>query len=221
MKKITLFMMALLVSVASMAESYSTIAEVKAITGKSVPVTLTSPNAVVTFFTTDGIIIEDASGAIKCQSYYWASEEAKGLVPGKKITSVSGYANYEGVEYDWWGDSIGTIEYPGVIYNPEDEALTYTLGDSVGVTYVTATAAELIANYKGYEYKAVKIAKTAIISDKSGNPAIAAGTDTTLALYYNGKLPGEAVLYGYYGPHPYGESRGTVINVIEDRKSVV
>ena len=198
-----------------MAESYSTIAEVKAITGKSVPVTLTSPNAVVTFFTTDGIIIEDASGAIKCQSYYWASEEAKGLVPGKKITSVSGYANYEGVEYDWWGDSIGTIEYPGVIYNPEDEALTYTLGDSVGVTYVTATAAELIANYKGYEYKAVKIAKTAIISDKSGNPAIAAGTDTTLALYYNGKLPGEAVLYGYYGPHPYGESRGTVFNVIE------
>ena len=215
MKKITLFMMALLVSVASMAESYSTIAEVKAITGKSVPVTLTSPNAVVTFFTTDGIIIEDASGAIKCQSYYWAREEAKGLVPGKKITSVNGYANYEGVEYDWWGDSIGTIEYPGVIYNPEDEALTYTLGDSVGVTYVTATAAELIANYKGYEYKAVKIAKTAIISDKSGNPAIAAGTDTTLALYYNGKLPGEAVLYGYYGPHPYGESRGTVFNVIE------
>lgn len=216
MKKITFFIMALLVSVISMAESYSTIAEVKAITGKSVPVTLTSSNAVVTFFATDGIIIEDASGAIKCQSNYWSREKSKGLVPGKKITSVNGYANYEEDELDRWGDPTGNkIVYSGVIYNPEEEDLTYTLGDSVGVTYTTATAAELIANYEGYEYKAVKIAKTAIVSDKSGNPAIAAGKDTTLTLYYDGNLPGEAVLYGYYGPHPYGESRGTVFVVAE------
>ena len=193
-------------------QTCATIAEVKAITSENVSVTLASTNAVVTFSTNDGIILEDATGAIKVGSYDWRYEST--VKPGKKMTSVSGVWNYnKTVDYGY--GYTETLNYPGIIYCPDTEALTYTLGDSVGVTYATATAAELIANYKGYEYKAVKIAKTAIISDKSGNPAIAAGTDTTLTLYYDGNLPSEAVLYGYYGPHPYGESRGTVFNVIE------
>ena len=113
-----------------------------------------------------------------------------------------------------YGYYVQEENYPGVLYTPDTEPLTYTLGEEAEINYEVATADQLLADYEGYKYKAVKIAKSAIVSDKEGNPAVAAGEEF-LTLYYDGNLPGEAVLYGYYGPHPYGENRGTVFNVVE------
>ena len=192
-------------------KTYSTVAEVTAITGESVPVTFTPSDAVITFKTTEGIVIEDATGALMAQSYSWRYESA--VKPGMKLTSLSAYWNYKEVfDYGWGEPEVFT--YPGVLYTPDSEELTYTLGEQTTVTYQEVTPAALVADYAGYKYKAVKIAKTAIVSDKDGNPAVAAG-EGLLTLYYDGNLPGEATLYGYYGPHPYGEDRGIVFNVVE------
>ncbi|MEE1090726.1 MAG: hypothetical protein UH103_04805, partial [Paludibacteraceae bacterium] len=189
----------------------TTVAQVKALTGENVPVSFTSTDAVITFVVNDGIIIEDATGAVKAQSYEW--RYAEGVKAGMKITSLSAYWNFNQVidyGYGWTEE----VNYPGVLYTPDSEPLTFTLGEETTVNYQEVAPATLLADYEGYKYKAVKIAKSAIVSDKEGNPAVAVGEDF-LTLYYDGNLPGEAVLYGYYGPHPYGEDRGVVFNVVE------
>ena len=191
--------------------AYTTVAQVKAITGESVPVEFTPTDAVITFVVNDGVIIEDATGALKAESYEW--RYADGVKAGMKLTSLSAYWNYKEVIDYGYGDPY-VYTYPGVLYTPDTEVLTYTLGEEATVNYQEVTPAALLADYEGYKYRAVKIAKTAIVSDKDGNPAVAAGEEF-LTLYYDGNLPGEAVLYGYYGPHPYGEDRGTVFNVVE------
>lgn len=191
--------------------AYTTVAQVKAITGESVPVEFTPTDAVITFVLSEGIIIEDATGAMMASSYYWRYESA--VKPGMKLTSLSAYWNYKEVIDYGYGDPY-VYTYPGVLYTPDSEPLTYTLGEETTVNYQEVTPAALLADYEGYKYRAVKIAKTAIVSDKAGNPAVVAGEEF-LTLYYDGNLPGEAVLYGYYGPHPYGEERGTVFNVVE------
>ena len=191
--------------------AYTTVAQVKAITGESVPVEFTPTDAVITFVLSEGIIIEDETGAVKAESYEW--RYADGVKAGMKLTSLSAYWNYKEVIDYGYGDPY-VYTYPGVLYTPDTEVLTYTLGEEATVNYQEVTPAALLADYEGYKYRAVKIAKTAIVSDKDGNPAVAAGEEF-LTLYYDGNLPGEAVLYGYYGPHPYGEDRGTVFNVVE------
>ena len=191
--------------------AYTTVAQVKAITGESVPVEFTPTDAVITFVVNEGIIIEDATGALKAESYEWRyTDDVKA---GMKLTSLSAYWNYKEVIDYGYGDPY-VYTYPGVLYTPDSEPLTYTLGEETTVNYQEVTPAALLADYEGYKYRAVKIAKTAISSDADGNPVVAAG-EGFLPLYYDGNLPGEAVLYGYYGPHPYGESRGTVFNVVE------
>ena len=198
-------------SIEDKAAGFTTVAEVKALTGESVPVNFTPTDAVITFVVNDGIIIEDATGALKAESYEW--RYAEGVKAGVKLTSLSAYWNYkEEIDYGWGEPEVYT--YPGVLYSPDTEPLTFTLGEETTVNYQEATPAALLADYEGYKYRAVKIAKTAIVSDKEGNPAVAAGEEF-LTLYYDGNLPGEAALYGYYGPHPYGEDRGTVFNVVE------
>ena len=189
----------------------TTVAQVKALQGENIPVEFTSTDAVVTFALTDGIIIEDATGAMKAQSYNWRYETA--VKPGMKLTSLNAYWNFnQTIDYGYY---VQEENYPGVLYSPDTEELTYTLGEESTVTYQSVTPAALVADYEGYKYKAVKIAKTTINTDESGNYYVAAG-ESTLPLYYEGgALPGEAALVGYYGPHPYGESRGTVFNVVE------
>ena len=49
----------------------TTVAQIKALTGENIPVKFTPSDAVITFVLTDCIIIEDATGAVKAQSYYW------------------------------------------------------------------------------------------------------------------------------------------------------
>ena len=193
------------------AAGFTTVAQVKALTGESVAVNFTPADAVITFVVNDGIIIEDATGALKAESYEW--RYADDVKAGMKLTSLSAYWNYKEVIDYGYGDPY-VYTYPGVLYTPDSEPLTYTLGEETTVNYQEVTPAALLADYEGYKYRAVKIAKTAIVSDKDGNPAVAAGEEF-LTLYYDGNLPGEAVLYGYYGPHPYGEDRGTVFNVVE------
>ena len=191
--------------------AYTTVAQVKAITSENVAVEFTPADAVITFVVNDGIIIEDATGAVKAESYEWRyTDDVKA---GMKLTSLSAYWNFNQV-IDYGYGYTEVVNRPGVLYTPDTELLTYTLGEEATVNYQEVTAAALLADYEGYKYKAVKIAKTAISSDADGNPVVAAGEEF-LTLYYDGNLPGEAVLYGYYGPHPYGESRGTVFNVVE------
>ena len=191
--------------------AYTTVAQVKAITGENVAVEFTPADAVITFVVNDGIIIEDATGALKAESYEW--RYADGVKAGMKLTSLSATWNFNQV-IDYGYGYTEEVNRPGVLYTPDSELLTYTLGEETTVNYTEATVAALLADYEGYKYRAVKIAKTAIVSDKAGNPAVVAGEEF-LTLYYDGNLPGEAVLYGYYGPHPYGEERGTVFNVVE------
>ena len=193
------------------AASFTTVAEVKALTGENVVVNFTPADAVITFVVNDGIIIEDATGAVKAQSYEW--RYADGVKAGMKLTSLSAYWNFNQVIDYGYGYSE-EVNCPGVLYTPDSEPLTFTLGEETTVNYQEVAPATLLADYEGYKYKAVKIAKSAIVSDKEGNPAVAVGEDF-LTLYYDGNLPGEAVLYGYYGPHPYGEDRGIVFNVVE------
>lgn len=191
----------------------STVAEVKAVKEANAKVTLNS-NAVVTFIVSDGIILEDATGAIKAQSYAWSDEQAKGLVAGKKITSVSGYANYEEDELDWWGRPTGNkLIHSGVIYTPETEKITYTLGDSVGVTYAAATPKQILTAAADYEYEALKLQDVNIQVTASGDRFVET-TDTILPIYTNAVLPTKATLYGYYGEHPYGADYGNVFTVM-------
>lgn len=191
----------------------STVAEVKAVKEANAKVVLNS-DAVVTFIVSDGIILEDATGAIKAQSYAWSNEQEKGLVAGKKITSVSGYANYEEDELNWWGEPTGKkIIHSGVIYTPETEKITYTLGDSVGVTYATATPKQILTSTADYEYEALKL-QDVNIQITAGGDRFVETTDTILPIYTNEVLPAKATLYGYYGEHPYGAERGNIFIVM-------
>ena len=81
MKKISFFLLSLLISIVSLAESYSTIAKVKALTGENIPVTLTS-DAVISFESSNHIILEDTTGAVKVCNSNLAKEE--GVNPAVK-----------------------------------------------------------------------------------------------------------------------------------------
>ena len=81
MKKISFFLLSLLISIVSLAESYSTIAEVKALTGENIPVTLTS-DAVISFVSSNHIILEDTTDAVKVCNSNLAKEE--GVNPAVK-----------------------------------------------------------------------------------------------------------------------------------------
>ena len=188
----------------------STVAEVKALEGENIPVTFTSSDAVITFTLNDGIIIQDATGAIKAQSYEW--RYAEDVKAGLKLTSLSAYYNFnQTIDYGYW---VQEENYPGVLYSPDTEPLTYTLGEETEVNYEVATADQLLADFEGYKYKAVKVENAAISMTEDGSYTIAA-TDTVLAIYYEGTLPAEATLLGYYGEHPYGAERGTCFNVMD------
>ena len=188
----------------------STVAEVKALEGENIPVTFTSSDAVITFTLNDGIIIQDATGAIKAQSYEW--RYAEDVKAGLKLTSLSAYYNFnQTIDYGYW---VQEENYPGVLYSPDTEPLTYTLGEETEVNYEVATAVQLLADFEGYKYKAVKVENAAISMTEDGSYTIAA-TDTVLAIYYEGTLPAEATLLGYYGEHPYGAERGTCFNVMD------
>lgn len=188
----------------------STVAEVKALEGENIPVTFTSSDAVITFTLNDGIIIQDATGAIKAQSYEW--RYAEDVKAGLKLTSLSAYYNYnKTIDYGYY---VQEENYPGVLYSPDTEPLTYTLGEEAEINYEVATADQLLADFEGYKYKAVKVENAAISMTEDGSYTIAA-TDTVLAIYYEGTLPAEATLLGYYGEHPYGAERGTCFNVMD------
>ena len=132
---------------------------------ENIPVAFTSSDAIITFALTDGIIIEDATGAMKAQSYNWRYETA--VKPGMKLTSLNAYWNFnQTIDYGYY---VQEENYPGVLYSPDTEELTYTLGEESTVTYQSVTPAALVADYEGYKYKAVKIAKTTINTDESGN----------------------------------------------------
>lgn len=188
----------------------STVAEVKALEGENIPVTFTSSDAVITFTLNDGIIFQDATGAIKAQSYEW--RYAEDVKAGLKLTSLSAYYNYnKTIDYGYY---VQEENYPGVLYSPDTEPLTYTLGEEAEINYEVATADQLLADFEGYKYKAVKVENAAISMTEDGSYTIAA-TDTVLAIYYEGTLPAEATLLGYYGEHPYGAERGTCFNVMD------
>ena len=188
----------------------STVAEVKALEGENIPVTFTSSDAIITFTLNDGIIFQDATGAIKAQSYEW--RYAEDVKAGLKLTSLSAYYNFnQTIDYGYW---VQEENYPGVLYTPDTEPLTYTLGEEAEINYEVATADQLLADFEGYKYKAVKVENAAISMTEDGSYTVAA-TDTVLAIYYEGTLPAEATLLGYYGEHPYGAERGTCFNVMD------
>ena len=188
----------------------STVAQIKALEGENIPVTFTSSDAVITFKLNDGIIFQDATGAIKAQSYEW--RYAEDVKAGLKLTSLSAYYNYnKTIDYGYY---VQEENYPGVLYSPDTEPLTYTLGEEAEINYEVATADQLLADFEGYKYKAVKVENAAISMTEDGSYTIAA-TDTVLAIYYEGTLPAEATLLGYYGEHPYGAERGTCFNVMD------
>ena len=133
MKKISLFLLSFLISIVSLAESYSTIAEVKALTGENIPVTLTS-------------------GAVKVCNSNLAKEE--GVNPAiKSHGSCFNVMNTEVeeiilenasiiTEYD--AESWREVKY--VMVGEEKLRISYDGSDPL------PKIATLLKGYKGFEY---------------------------------------------------------------------
>ena len=143
-------MLSLLISIVSLAESYSTIAKVKALTGENIPVTLTS-DAVISFESSNHIILEDTTGAVKVCNSNLAKEE--GVNPAVKSQgSCFNVMNTEVEEIILENASIiteydaewGEVKY--VMVGEEKLRISYDGSDPL------PKIATLLKGYKGFEY---------------------------------------------------------------------
>ena len=174
----------------------STIAEVKAVKDKGVPVTLKSADGKgfqLTFSAEYGLYAEDATGAIALAD---PSSAVLNYSGGVIVDSIVGLVNHELVVEGWWGPE--TFDLSGQIYV---EALKVLDETKETITYTEATVDQVVTNAATYEYRALEFKDVDILMNDKGENFIK-GNDTTLVIdggYNYEAFPAKATIRGYYG----------------------
>ena len=193
----------------------STIAEIKAVKDKGVPVTLKSADGKgfqLTFSAEYGLYAEDATGAIALADPSGAVLNYSG---GVIVDSIVGLVNHELVVEGWWGPE--TFDLSGQIYV---EALKVLDETKETITYTEATVDQVVTNAATYEYRAVEFKDVDIFVNDKGESYIKGSTDEAILTLYGGytyeAFPSKATLRGYYGEHPYGPTYGGNVFYVVD-----